>query len=127
MGIALRIIVIVWYRPSELDTSGWATGSTPGEIAVAVLTEESLGLGERNLAGTRRFGATKASTDGGRSDCPQLGTPGWAGMLRSGGACRSECPVPGVTVTHGSVSLLTVNLLYILVKGHHCCHLCWGD
>lgn len=48
-------------------------------------------------------------------------------MLRSGGAWECECPVPGLTVTQGAISLLTLNLPYILVKVRICCHLCWGD
>lgn len=79
------------------------------------------------LSGTRRFRATEIFADGDRGGCPQLGVPGWAGMLRSGGSWVSKCPVPGVTVTQGAISLLTLNLPYILVKVHVWCHLCWGD
>lgn len=39
--------------PSELDARGWDTVPTLKEIAVAILIEVSLGLGERTLCGTR--------------------------------------------------------------------------
>lgn len=36
-----------------------------------------------------------------------------------------KMPLLEVTVSQGSVFLLTVNILYILVKSHNCCYLCW--
>lgn len=36
-----------------------------------------------------------------------------------------KMPLLEATVSQGSVFPLTVNILYILVKSHGCCYLCW--